>query len=286
MKRMGCLHKKAAGLLPVLGLWVSVSVAAAGDPAALFPAETLVYAGWSNPLDAAEQAQLTEVLKAVKQAICREEPHAKAVAELLDLVPLIVRSSGGVGLLGLETTDKEPDVQLALVLETSAESADIGQRLAAVIQMVTKGPPAAEVTLDGATVRRAALPETPLEVIWGAHKERFFAALGEPAARKIIARLNGQGTSLADAAELKLDRAKVKAGPAAAKLEAFVDVPAAIARIKNWSSKSKARCRRRPRRPSRPWGSARSNPCTPGSPMTACRSQPCLFTWTVRWTDC
>jgi prepilin-type processing-associated H-X9-DG protein len=129
-------------------------------------------------------------------------------------------------------TDETPDVQLALVLETGAESADIGQRLAAVIQMGTKGPPATEGTLEGAAVRRAAIPETPLEVIWGAHKNRFFAALGEPAARKIIARLNGQGTSLADAAELKFDRAKVKAGPAAARLEAFVDVPTVVARVK------------------------------------------------------
>ncbi|UCG15443.1 MAG: hypothetical protein JSV19_09105 [Phycisphaerales bacterium] len=223
-------------MIACFGLFVGVSVpaptAVAGDPAELVPADSIAFVGWSSLMNAKEQAQLGEILKAVRTQAGIKAPEQPIVEELTALVVPVMQAPGCLGLLDLGATEKGPDLQVALVLEAGGQSEDMVRRLDQIIRLAANPEAVSEASVDGVAVHRASFPQAPVEVFWGSHGQRFFATLGEEAARKTIARLNGQGDSLASAAELNFARGKVKAAPGAAKFEVFVDLPAGIAKAR------------------------------------------------------
>ena len=207
--------------------------AATTDPASLMPPDTVLYVGWTNLMNPREQAQLNQVRQGLA-ALKLGEKEAALVNQLMELLPVALQGPGCVGLLDFTTTDHCPDVQAVLVLESQQAAKDLPQRLADLLAVTGEEELQARAgePIDGVPTWRIGSPEQHWEVLWGVAGERFFVAIGEKAASRIIAQWKSEGPSLADSEELKLDRARAGCQPGSIRAESYTDVPAFIAKLR------------------------------------------------------
>ncbi len=204
------------------------------DIVELLPADTLAYVAWAQPYQQGDPE--FEMLERVAEQTADAEFGELAlsgVSELLGLFTRAARHPGGLVLYDLTASAGIPDIQLALLIAADRESAALADGLAGFIQTVASGVEITTVEVGGVSLRRVAIPDTPLAICWGAHAGHFLAALGERAAERTIAGLNGAGgPSLASSAELELVQSKLGSMEGEWRVSAFGDARAIVAKIR------------------------------------------------------
>lgn len=202
------------------------------DAAEFFPEDTLVYIGWSNPLDAGDSGvQLLDLVRAGLAAAAAQGEPVKPLEDGLELLEIALKGTGGIGLLDLSMDGPMPDVQIALVIDAGGDAARIDAGLRRLLTNVG-APPPESAEIEGVQTARLFVPGVPVSAFWGLYRDRFFLTLGEAAARKVVKRIKGEGASLADSEELKFDRRKVKGDLDTCSFAMFVDVRTLIAKAK------------------------------------------------------
>lgn len=229
-RTIGCLITLAAlaGLLPS-------APAGTTDVAAYMPRETALYFGWS-PWLAEQSAEFQAGRRFVDAALNlvaeEDEPLPPAVKRLTEALVRLSTCSGGIGLIDVNLVEGQPDVQAALLVAAGPASADTAQALRDLLAEVDATLTIEERTIGGATFACVSLPDTPFKLVWGAHKDCFLLTLGEAAAGKVVACLNGSGESLATAPELQFDRQKVQASLEGKFICVYADVQRMVTRGK------------------------------------------------------
>jgi prepilin-type processing-associated H-X9-DG protein len=198
------------------------------------PADTLAYVAWAEPYQPGdiELAQLEQFAQQTAGADFGQL-ELTGIGELIGLLTRAAQHPGGLALLDLTTTAGTPDVQLALLIAADNDAITLADGLAGFIKMVASDAEIGTTEVGGALMRRLAIPETPLVVYWGVHKGHFVATLGERAAERIVAGLDGkESSSLASSAELKFARSKLGRMDGDWRVSAFGDARAMVARIR------------------------------------------------------
>jgi prepilin-type processing-associated H-X9-DG protein len=204
------------------------------DIAALLPADTLAYAGWARLVDEddPEAAQIKALVGRAARGTF-DDPDLQNLALFMELLGLAADKPGGIALLDLTVADETPDVQVALVIVAGDDAPRLAQSFARLIQGLQPAAEPREQAVAGVGMHALPLGDTPLTILWGSHKGHFLLTLGETAAGRIIERVNGAGSSLADSDELKFARRKVRAGPGDAVFSGYGDVRAIVAKAKS-----------------------------------------------------
>lgn len=209
-------------LLPIVALLVAacaapLAAAQRADMATAMPADTAVYMGWSQktPADDARLQQTQQICTRLSKLL--EDEAGPEIGELagkiVDGIMTLHNSTGGVGLMDVVLNDGGVDIQ-ALVLVDAGDGTDqLAGAVQAVAEMISHNTeqPIGTHTVHGVEVATFTLQDVPLTVSWGRYQDYFFVSLSDVATEKVLAVLAGDAPSLADSAELKLDRNKVQA---------------------------------------------------------------------------
>ena len=220
------------------GLLLAPLAPAVGDErdiVELLPADTLAYVAWAQPYQQGDpEFKLLEQFAEQTAGAEFGELALSGVSELVGLFTLAARHPGGLVLYDVTAAAGTPDIQLALLIAADRESEALADGLAGFIQTVASDTEITTVEVGGVSLRRVAIPATPLAICWGAHAGHFVAALGERAAERIVAGLNGAGgPSLASSAELEFARSKLGRMEGEWRISAFGDARAIIAKTRS-----------------------------------------------------
>ena len=204
-------------------LIASVLLAAAGsalagkptDMATAMPADTLLYVGWSEwyPPDSPKVqigqriAGLLDDIEEFQQATTYEE--AAGITLLLESLGPLLTGTGGLGLIDVSMDDGKPNIELALVVSAGEDSQVLLAAIDRFLATVDAADDVVEQTIGSAHLKGLTPPNDLVHFVWGTHKDHFLLTLGEAAAGKVIACLDGKAESLANAPEMKFDRDKV-----------------------------------------------------------------------------
>lgn len=214
----------------------SASAGGTTDMAKYMPGDTAVYVGWSPWLekDAPELKTERQFLEAALAMLAEKTDDEKAasLSALLDPLLTLQTAAGGIGLFDVTMNEETPDIQAALVVGAGADSPKFAEATRKIAALVAEKAEIESHSVKDVRLERVRLGDSPLYLVWGLHKDCFLLALGDTAAGKIIDCMNGQGQSLADAAEFKFDRQKVVAKSDARFVCLYADVQRVITRAK------------------------------------------------------
>jgi len=215
--------------VPVMALSLSLAPARAvdvkSDLAELMPESTLVYVGWTELFEEKTANDVIQMIRGIAVASGNGD-DAPMIDRVLALAKIAVRNPAGLALLDIDASGREPVPHLALVVAAGADSKRLADGLSELV--AAHHPEARSATIGDVALRVVDVHGT--QVLWGAHRERFLLALGEPAAQAVIASMNG-GPSLAASTELKLDRSKVAAKLDGRTFCAYANADALLAKV-------------------------------------------------------
>lgn len=224
----------AAGLLLVV-----CAAAHAGDTtdmARFMPAETALYVGWSSwyEVDAPEVQAGRRAAEASFKMISAmaDEDELAWLPEAAGVMSSLSTRAGGLGLFDVRLTEESVDIQVALLIHGGPVAEETDRLLRTIVRSQQLDWPLEERTVAGVAFQAVPIPETPLTLLWGMHKDCFLLTLGETAAERVIACLNGDAPTLADAEELQFDRRKVAARLDGRHACIYVDPPRIITRAR------------------------------------------------------
>lgn len=218
-------------------LFAVAATAAAQDSAALAPADATVYLGWSRL--SSDQSEIAKLAKAVfsspmLRAAGGEE--FESVRRALTMFEMAARGTGAVSILPPDAgSHGQPAV--VIVVNAGANASPLADEFAQ--QLATAGQAGAPVPhrVGDTEISRA---ERGGDTYWGAVGSHFVLASSEAAAAKAVALAKGGAPSLAQSAELKFCREKVKAVNRDWHLCAFGDL-AALLQVLNQGDDNEAR---------------------------------------------
>lgn len=208
------------------------------DMAQYMPKETALYVQWAEykPPDSPEMKMARGMLEAITELVTSQGEMSAAEADFFrsfkELASEMHGGSGGLGLFDVIMAPDGPDIQLAAVGDAGEVTAKLAGVLRQALEMALDPGEIQEREIDGVSMHYAELTEPPLEIVWGMHKGCLVAALGETAAAKVIACMNGQAPTLTDAEEFKLQRGKLDAKLTRNCLGIYVDVQRVVTRAK------------------------------------------------------
>ncbi len=223
-------HRIVASL--VLSFALCSPWAAASDPAELLPADTLLYKGHTEIMTGEELAQFHRTIDALERYAQTIDGTKPLIEPGIQLISLLAQTPASVGLLDFGVTANGPDLQLAVVVDAGDQLETLTQNIDQILNALGPAITVEETTIDSVALKRVRLPDAPFDVLWGPHDDRLLLTVGEAAARRVIARLNGQGPSLADAAEFKIGRERGRWATDHLICEVYADVPGILARLK------------------------------------------------------
>ena len=235
MRTRQMIHR-FAGLIAVAACCHLAPAAGPTDVAKFMPSDTAVYMGWT-PWYQADSAELRSQRKFIDAGLKFATEKAGAdnvgwVTALADAMLNMQTSSGGLGVFDVTVQNNVPDVQAALVVAAGADSdkfAKVVQEIATKCDAQTRF---VERQVKGVALTALAVPDSPLQLLWGVHKDCFILALGETAAGKVIDCINGDAENLAANPEFQFLRKKVEAKLDARYICAYGDVQRIITRGK------------------------------------------------------
>jgi len=193
----------------LLSLACLVPASRSEDMARYLPGETALYVGCSGCEEAGgpQQRALEKLVKALADA---EDEEARAMGKVLALAAPLRSGSVGIGLLDVTSREGQLDIQLALVADAGPQTPRLAENLRGFLSSMDSGAQISQVKVGD--VELESFPLGPqFTLLWGVHRERFVAALGQTAAGKLIDCLEGRAPALAESPELKFDRQKVQA---------------------------------------------------------------------------
>lgn len=205
------------------------------DMAEVLPADTLAYVGWPRPYERDDAAaQIVRQFAEQAGAIDVSNTGRRVMVEAIRFSTLLMESPAGIALLDVRLAEQTPDVQLALLVAAGDQSARLAASFAELLQTFTPDVAVEQHPIGGTSVQVLPLPDTPLSIYWGAHRGYFLATLGQAAAAKVIARLDGtaEGPSLSDSAELKFVRSKVAVVSRPWRFTTFANVKGIVAKAR------------------------------------------------------
>ena len=236
------MHARILRTLLIAGVLIAVVAPARADKpadmAAAMPADTLLYVGWSQMYapDSPEVQigkQIAGMLGDIEEfqdALNHEE--AAAVTLLLDSLEALLTGSGGLGLIDVSIAEGQPNVELALVVKAGADNQVLLAAIDKFLATMKATDDVVEQQIGGAQLKGITPPNDVVHFVWGTHKDHFLLTLGEAAAGKVVACLDGKTPNLAGAPEMKLGRERVKARLDGRYLCVFGDVQRVISRGK------------------------------------------------------
>lgn len=207
--------------------------AAPRDLAQAMPADTALYFGWSpGEPDEAEQRLVEKYLRAA-QALAEEEGGSQTRAPLEAVVELLRMARAhpcGIGLFDVVLSDGQPDIQAALVVAAGAEAPRLADAIRKLLALGADATTFEPRPVGSAELMAGRVLDWPFTLLWGVHKDCCVLALGEAAAAKVIACLDGQAPALAGVDEVRFDRQKVKARPDGTHVDMYADVQRIVER--------------------------------------------------------
>jgi len=204
------------------------------DFAALLPPDTLAYVAWAEPYapDAPEVEQFEGLVAQLRQAD-PGQPGLSQMRLVCDLALPLLRHPAGLALLDLDAAAGNPDIQLAGLVQAGEECSRLAEAFEALCQAAAAHVPVSDVEVAGVRLRSLALKNGRLTLYWGVHRDSFLLALGQPAAERIIAGLNGTvRPALAQDDELSFLRRKVGASGWAWRLSGYADARRILSKIR------------------------------------------------------
>lgn len=234
MRLRRSLRSAPAGALLIAGiLLLPLAVARAGSPSDaspgsapasaaeaaaaldLVPGSALAALGWSGATSlaapfratalgeiAAEPriAEMTAALLPALEAKMREQVREPEEREMLLFLREAIRELWdhplAIALTGIQLHEGEPVPELVIALGSGAGAERIYSTIESLRQR--QGVPA-EAWTGAATANKVAIPEAPVVLVYGIERGRLFFAIGEDAARAVVGRIRGEGSSLATA---------------------------------------------------------------------------------------
>jgi prepilin-type processing-associated H-X9-DG protein len=229
-------------VLPTRGIFIVGVVVALGgwtvrgeDLARVMPKDTALYVGWSGWVapDAPTLPMQRKLIAGVLQAT---QPGAEAeqvawVAPLLDAVEPLQTGSVGIGLFNVTLDAGTPQIDAALIV-----AGPEAQRLPdAVHNFFVRAVGADQIerhAVQDAALECVRIPDSPMTLIWGLHKNYFILALGDTATLKVIDCIENRAPNLAAADEFTRDRKKLGAQTDGRYFCAYADVQRIVTRGK------------------------------------------------------
>lgn len=205
------------------------------DMAELMPQDTLLYLGWADLISEDEWRMQSQMMRSILRFAAKQAPddsEFEMIEKLFRVAEPLARAPGGIGLFEIGMSETGPDVQIGGVIDAGAKSAELLALVEELIAAAEEELSTTDVAVKGASLKQLTIPGMPLELLWGVHENRFLICLGKAAAEKMIDRINGQGSSLADNEDLQFHRNKTKIDPASLKFCLYADVRQLIAKGK------------------------------------------------------
>lgn len=214
----------------------AASAAGSTDIAKVMPSDTAFYIGWSQWMEkGSPELRMEKQLAKSALGLLGEhlgDEYAAQMTTLLELIEPLETGSVGLGLFDVQVVDEQPDIQAALVVDAGADSAKFVEAARKIATMAGVADQIEEHTVKSVALERLQLGDSVMHLLWGLHRGHFLLALGDTAAGKVIDCMNGDAESLADTAELKLDRRKVNAKLEGCFFCLYVDAQRVITRAK------------------------------------------------------
>ena len=207
--------KTLTRLIALLTVVAVTNVTRAGDNARYMRrTDTAIYIGWSQLMESGSPELATQqkgLNASFGDWLDKNATPDQSHSFLLDALPLIETGSVGIGLFDVVLDGPAPDIQVALVIDAGADSAQLVPACEQLIALTGSTAGLEERHIGSVTMKAFEFVDPPLVAIWGVHKGCFIFTLGQTAAEKVIATMNGDSQNLAGVPELVFDRQKVDA---------------------------------------------------------------------------
>ncbi len=203
-------------------LLTAPALAQSRDPAELVPSDALACVTWSQLVrsDTTADRMVASLASAVTGSADMSESDAAMLRDVLAIGLATARGAGAIALYDVILEQgKDPDIQAAAFVDAGADTGMLNERLRAFSE---SNPRRSDVTIDGVALTRLELPDGPGAIYFGLHEQRFVAAFGEAALRKMLAGFKGDG--LARSEDYRFVREKVRSSENPARLSVYVDL--------------------------------------------------------------